>query len=370
MSTQDSNSKYRLAQLRLLLQKASVEGLVVTRQINIAYLSGFHGSAAHLLITQTDAILITDARYTLAAAQEAPEFTVVISNGSGGYVEALSLEAGKLHGVDRVGFEKNDVTYGQWESWTEAIPKSIVLVPTNDLVEKLRQIKSPDEIAAIRKAISVAQDAFLSVQNLLVAGTQERAFAFALENAMRERGATAPSFDTIVAGGPQGARPHHHPNDRAFVDGDLVTIDWGALVDGYCSDITRTVLIGPKSNGTKEQEKIHALVLESQQRAIAAIHPGKTGKEVDAAARDFLTEHGYGDAFSHSLGHSLGLEVHDGPGFSTRSDLVLEPGMVLTVEPGIYLADWGGVRIEEDIVVTETGCDVLTSLPQTITLHP
>ena len=366
MSTTSAAGISRLAKIRGFISQANIDGIVVTTRLNVAYLSGFHGSAGYLLITQKDAILITDSRYTLAAAQESPEFTVVTSAGSGGYTDALAQEIGKLAGVAKLGFEKNDVTYGLWESWSEAIPDSVGLVTTSDAVENLRQIKDLDEVDAIRKAIDIAQNAFLAVKHLLAPGTQERAFARALEDAMRDLGATAPSFDTIVAGGPQGARPHHHANNRTFVDGDLVTIDWGAIVDGYCSDITRAVLIGPTGQATAKQEQIHALVLEAQRRAIAAIKPGKTGKEIDAVARDFLTEQGYGEAFSHSLGHSLGLEVHDGPGFSTRSDLVLAPGMVLTVEPGIYLAGWGGARIEEDVLVTESGCEVLTSLPQSI----
>ena len=222
MNTPLSDTETRLAKLRTSLNEAVVDGLVVTKRHNIQYLSGFTGSAAHLLITQAYAILITDARYTIAAGQEAPDFTIVTSTGSGGYIEALGIEAEKLTGLSRLGFEKNDVTYGQWESWTAALPGSITLVPTSDLVEKLRLVKSATEIAAIQKAIGIAQEAFLSVQDKLVAGTRERDFAFALENAMRERGASAPSFESIVASGPQGARPHHHPNDRAFANGDQI----------------------------------------------------------------------------------------------------------------------------------------------------
>ncbi len=181
---------------------------------------------------------------------------------------------------------------------------------------------------------------------------------------MRRGGADSIAFETIVASGALGAHPHHRAGARPLVRGDFVTIDWGATVNGYNSDITRTYAI---SQATDQQRAIYAIVLEAQQRAIAAIRPGKTGKAIDAVARDFITQRGYGDAFGHGLGHALGRSVHDGLGFSARNEsLVLKPGMVFTVEPGIYLEDWGGVRVEEDILVTDTGCEILTHLPNTL----
>jgi len=231
-------------------------------------------------------------------------------------------------------------------------------------VETLRLVKDTDEIALIRHAIAVAEAAFLSVKPLLIAGTREQDFALELEFAMRRGGAEATAFETIVASGALGAHPHHHAGTRPLTVGDFVTIDWGASVNGYCSDITRTVAIGAV---TPKQRDIYAIVLEAQQKAIAAIRPGKTGKQIDAVARDFIASKGYGDAFGHSLGHALGRSVHDGPGFSVRTEsLILQPGMVLTVEPGIYLEEWGGVRVEEDILVTDTGCEILTHLPNAL----
>jgi len=181
---------------------------------------------------------------------------------------------------------------------------------------------------------------------------------------MRRLGASGAAFDTIVASGTNGAHPHHTAGPRPLVPGDFVTVDWGATVSGYNSDLTRTFAIGTV---TDKQRTIYEIVWEAQRRAIAAIRPGKTGQEIDAVARDYITEYGYGDAFGHSLGHSLGRSVHDGPGFSVRSErLVLAPGMVMTVEPGIYLEGWGGLRLEEDILVTESGCEILTHLPNAL----
>jgi Xaa-Pro aminopeptidase len=237
-------------------------------------------------------------------------------------------------------------------------------VPTKDIIETLRLVKDADEIALIQNAITVAETAMEQVKPLLKPGTREQDFALELEFAMRKLGASGAAFDTIVASGTNGAHPHHHAGSRPFVSGDFVTIDWGAAVNGYNSDITRTYALGAV---TDKQRDIYAIVLEAQRRAIAAIRPGKTGKEIDAVARDCITAHGYGDAFGHSLGHSLGRSVHDGPGFSVRSDtLLLSPGMVMTVEPGIYLEGWGGLRLEEDVLVTETGCEILTHLPNAL----
>ena len=263
----------------------------------------------------------------------------------------------------RLGFEAGHVTVSQREAFGKLAP-DVQWVGTTDVVETLRLVKDAGEVEKIRAAVAVAEAAFGSVKALLAPGTREQDFALELEFAMRRGGAEGTAFETIVASGALGARPHHRAGVRPLAAGDFVTIDWGATVDGYNSDITRTVGLG---RVTDEQRRIYGIVLEAQQRAIQAIRPGRTGKEIDAVARDFITSHGYGEAFGHSLGHSLGRDVHDGPGFSVRSDkLILEPGMVLTVEPGIYLEDWGGVRIEEDILVTETGCEVLTHLPNAL----
>jgi Xaa-Pro aminopeptidase len=260
-----------------------------------------------------------------------------------------------------LGFEAQRVTVAQWEQLKKETPMGLEWVATEGLVETLRMVKDAGEVAAIRDAIAVAEAAWEEVKPLLKPGLKEREFALELEFAMRRLGADGVAFETIVASGALGAHPHHRASDRPFAPGDFVTVDWGASLNGYVSDITRTVGLAPIS---APQRELYAIVLESQRRAIAAIRPGRTGKEIDAVARDFLTEQGYGEQFGHSLGHSLGRTVHDGAALSVRSEkVILAPGMVVTVEPGVYLENWGGIRIEEDVLVTEGGCEILTHLP-------
>ena len=353
----------RIAALRRALAALdpAPDALLLTDLVNLAYVSGFTGSTAQALITPDEAIFITDSRYILRAAAECRAFTLVETpQGSGGYGEALQTVLEARPHLRRIGFEAGHVTVAQREVFGTLVP-TVEWVGTTDLVETGRQIKDAGEVTKIRRAIALAETALESVKHLLVPGTREQDFALELEYAMRRRGAEAAAFDSIVASGALGAHPHHHAGPRPFAPGDFVTIDWGARVDSYHSDITRTYALGHASD---QQRAVYAVVLEAQQRAISAIRPGKTGRQIDAVARDFITELGYGDAFGHGLGHSLGLSVHDGPGFSVRTDkLILEPGMVLTVEPGIYLENWGGVRVEEDILVTDSGCEVLTHLP-------
>jgi len=353
----------RLLKVREALsgREVPLDALLLTDLDNIGYLTGFTGSTAQVVVTPSEAVFITDSRYMVQAARECAGFTLVETpHGSGGYGEALQNVLKERPIVQKLGFEAGNVTVAAWEKLRELSPE-LEWVSTESIVGDLRMVKDAGEIAAIRRAIAVAEAAFLSVKHLLAPGTRERDFALELEYAMRRGGAEGTAFESIVASGAMGARPHHHAGPRPFISGDFVTIDWGACVDGYNSDITRTIGIGTV---TPRHREVYAVVLEAQRLAIAAIRPGATGKEIDAVARDYITAQGFGEAFGHGLGHSLGRDVHDGPGLSARSEgSILQPGMVLTVEPGIYLEDWGGVRIEEDILVTETGCEVLTSLP-------
>ncbi len=336
------------------------DALLLTDTSNLGYVSGFTGSTAQVVVTPTEALFITDARYTLRAQTECAGFEIIQTPaGSGGYADALKSVLETRPSIKRLGFEANTVTVSQFDKFQALMPE-LHWVPTTDLVETLRLVKDAEEVALIKNAIRVAEAAMEQVKPLLKPGTREQDFALELEFAMRKFGASGAAFDTIVASGTNGAHPHHHAGPRPLVSGDFVTIDWGATVSGYNSDITRTFAIG---SVTEKQREVYRVVLEAQQRAIAAIQPGKTGKEIDAVARDYIVEQGYGDAFGHSLGHSLGRSVHDGAGFSVRSEtLILSPGMVMTVEPGIYLEGWGGLRLEEDVLVTEDGCAVLTHL--------
>jgi len=344
--------------------ESAPDALLLTDIVNLGYITGFTGSTAQALITPDEALFITDSRYTLRAAAECRTFQILETpQGSGGYGEALSNLLKARPALRRLGFEAGHVTVSQWEAFLKLAPE-IEWVGTTDIIETLRMVKDPEEVENIRQAITIAETVFETVKPLLKPGTREQDFALELEFAMRRGGADGVAFESIVASGALGAHPHHHAGPRPLVTGDFVTIDWGATVNGYHSDITRTVGIGRISD---QQREIYAVVLEAQQRAIAAIRPGRTGQEIDAVARDFIAERGYGEAFGHGLGHSLGRSVHDGPGFSVRADkLILQPGMVITVEPGIYLENWGGVRVEEDILVTETGCEIMTPLPNAL----
>ncbi len=356
----------RLARVRAALaaHQPPLDALLLTEPDNLGYVSGFTGSTAQALVTPDEALFVTDSRYTLRATAECRAFQVrETPSGSGGYGEALESLLKERPALRRLGFEAGHVSVATWESF-RALAPDVEWVGTRNVVEALRLVKDEGEIVLIRQAIAVAEAAFLAVKPRLKPGTREQDFALELEYAMRRGGATGAAFDTIVASGALGAHPHHHAGPRPLSVGDFVTIDWGATVDGYNSDITRTFAIGAASDKGRE---VYTVVLEAQQRAIAAIRPGKTGKEIDAVARDFIAARGYGEAFGHGLGHSLGRSVHDGMGLSARYDkLTLAPGMVMTVEPGIYLESWGGVRVEEDVLVTEEGCEVLTHLPNAL----
>ena len=338
-----------------------IDALLVTAIPNIFYLSGFTGSTAMLLITASDAFLITDGRYTIQARSECPDYTLWIADGSGGYSQALGKLLETRPDFHGLGFDDSDLTIQRFKALRKASPSGLRWIPAPRIVERLRFVKDAGEIELMRHAVKIAEKAFDNVRNLLMPGIQERHFAIELEFIMRRLGAECASFDTIVASGPNGALPHYRAGDRHFEAGDLVTIDWGAKVSGYCSDITRTVAIPGKAVDPKLVE-IYNVVQQAKIDAIAACRPNENGKLIDSVARRLIEAAGYGEQFSHSLGHSLGVETHDGMTLSVRSDkVVLTPGTVTTVEPGIYIDGLGGVRIEEDVWITENGPVVLTT---------
>jgi len=353
------SSQPRLRALRQLLTEHSMSALLVSNPLNITYLSGFTGSSGYLLVTETDAILVTDGRYTVQAAEECPDLTVEITRQRG-YLEVLK-DLIQHHALSRLAVEGEDLTVTRINLLEERLGETVGLMVTDQLVSQLRLIKDAEEISQIKEAIRVAEEAFLACKPFIRAGVSERTISVELEYAMRKMGAEKLAFETIVASGPNSAKPHHTPGKRVLEKGDLVTVDWGAQVDGYCSDLTRTFGIGKVPSKQVEQ---YNLVLEAQQRAIAGLKPGVTGQEADSLARSLFEEHNYAEAFNHSLGHSLGKEVHDGPGLSASSNiLVLAPGMVMTVEPGLYIEGKGGIRIEDDVLITKNGHEVLSHLP-------
>lgn len=345
----------RLARLRERMAAEGLEAVWIGSPANRRYLSGFSGSSGWLLITATGAQLWTDFRYLEQATQEAPGYEVVRHEAQ---VYAHLARYLQEVGIRRLGFEAEHVRYGDWQRLRAALPEQIELVGISGWVEQLRRVKDEVELALIREAARLADEALLEVLAGLRPGVTERQLALELEFAMRRRGATAAAFDLIVVSGPRSALPHGQPGDHAIEAGQFVTLDYGAVVGGYCSDCTRTVVAG---RATPRHREIYQVVLEAQRRAVAAIRPGVSGAEVDRAARQVIEEAGYGDRFGHATGHGVGLEVHEGPRLSVLAeDDRLEPGMVVTVEPGIYIPGWGGVRIEDLVVVTADGGEILT----------
>ncbi|NNV05353.1 Xaa-Pro peptidase family protein [Geobacillus sp. C56-T2] len=346
----------KLEKLRKLLQEHGIDGLLVTNGYNRRYLTGFTGTAGVALVSCDGAVLITDFRYVEQATKQADGFEVV--EHSGPIVKEIAHQVKRL-GIKRLGFEQENVTYAAHQTYQEAIGAE--LVPTSSLVEKLRLIKSGAEIKIVKEAAAIADAAFAHILSFIRPGVTEIEVANELEFFMRKQGASSSSFDTIVASGYRSALPHGVASEKTIERGELVTLDFGAYYKGYCSDLTRTVAVGDIS---AELRTIYEVVLEAQRRGMAGLKAGITGKEADALTRDYIREKGYGDYFGHSTGHGIGLEIHEGPTLSFRSDAVLEPGMVVTVEPGIYIPGLGGVRIEDDTVITADGNEALTHSPK------
>lgn len=342
----------KLMKLREQMQKRELDSLLVTNPYNLRFITGFTGTAGLALITPNDAWFITDFRYTEQAGEQVKEFKVVqAQKGLIDEVARIAQEAA----VERLAFEQDYMTFATYSQYQEKL--SATLEPVSGLIEKLRMKKSPEELEVLKAAAKIADDAFEHICSYIKAGMTELEVSNELEFFMRSQGATSSSFDIIVASGLRSALPHGVASDKKIESGDLITLDFGALYNGYVSDITRTVAVGEPSDKLKE---IYHVVLESQVLALEKIKPGMTGIEADAIARDYIKSKGYGEAFGHSTGHGIGLEVHEGPGLSFRSETILEPGMAVTVEPGIYLPGIGGVRIEDDILITETGNERLT----------
>ena len=343
----------RLENLRKEFLNTGAEVFLIGSGVNMGYLSGFQGNSGWLLITQAQAYLITDFRFAIQAKVEAPDFSVIIYQGS---ILAALKELLSSENIHELGFESEFFTYDQFEKFNSEL-QGVHLIPLSSIVEKLRSRKDSSEIQLIRKAVGIADEAFEHVLGYIKLGVRECELAAELEYFMRKKGASKPSFDTIVGTGSRGALPHGTASNRAVERGDLIVIDFGAIFQGYCSDITRTVVAGEAS---QEQKKIYNIVLEAQKEATAAVEPGKKCSEVDAVARSIIASQGYGDNFGHGLGHGVGREVHESPSVNSRNQDELAEGMVVTVEPGIYLDDWGGVRIEDMVLLTSGGCEILT----------
>lgn len=342
----------QLTKLRGRFDTLGIDAILITNPYNRRYMTNFTGTAGVALISKEAALFITDFRYTTQAKEQAVDFDIIEHTGP--INEEIAKQIDRLQ-IQSLGFEQSDVTFETYQAYKKAFQTE--LVPTSQVVETIRLVKSADELTILKQAAKIADDAYEHILNYIKPGVREIDVANELEFFMRKQGATSSSFDIIVASGYRSALPHGVASEKVIETGELVTLDYGALFNGYISDITRTVAVGEVSDQLKE---IYDIVLEAQIRGVEGIKPGMTGIEADALTRDYITEKGYGEYFGHSTGHGIGLEVHEGPGLSFRSPTVLEENMVVTVEPGIYIPEVGGCRIEDDIYLTKDGNERLT----------
>ena len=349
----------RAERLDARLAEAGVDALVVTDLINVRYLSGFTGSNGLVVTGPSLRRFVTDFRYVEQAREEVDGF----EQERAPQEFLAALREGWPEDEVRLGFEDDHVTVRQHAKLRELLPETVELVAAGGLVERERLVKDERELAAIRAAAQLADEALTEQLGQGLAGRTEREVALALEAGMRRRGAE-PCFPTIVASGPHGALPHASPRDVEIAPDLLVTIDWGARLDGYCSDCTRTYATGAVSD---ELRDLYDLVLRAQLASLDAVRPGPEGRAVDAVARELIAAAGHGDHFGHGLGHGVGLDVHEAPRLGVTGTDVLAPGQVVTVEPGVYVADLGGVRIEDLVVVTEDGHEALSRLDKALT---
>ncbi len=351
----------RLAHLRTRLEAAGCDGFVSAHPPANQYLSGMLTSLDHvssvLIVTETEARFLCDSRYTEQAQREVKGFEIAQISGD---PFAIAGETLKTLELTRVAFDPNGHSVADHARLAGAYGGE--LIPVDNVVTALRLTKDASEAKAIQDASELAEGVLNDVVPTLKAGVRERDVAATIEFEMKKRGATGPAFGTIVLFGANSSLPHGVPGDAELKPGDIVLIDMGARLRGYCSDLTRTYVFS--SIPGEWFEEIYALNLHAQRSALKAIRPGVTGREVDAVAREIIREGGFGDRFGHGLGHGVGIEIHEEPRLNTRSDSVLKAGMVVTVEPGIYLPGQGGVRIEDLVLVTESGCDVLTKTPK------
>ncbi|OEF98772.1 M24 family metallopeptidase [Desulfuribacillus alkaliarsenatis] len=338
------------------LASNELDGYITYKQENVEYLTGFTGSSGFLLVTPDDAVIFTDSRYMEQAKEQARAIDVLEQGQP--YYKTIN-EYIKQKKLQAIGFESENVTVATFELWQKNLESSVI--PCNDYVAQLRMIKDEHEIAITQTAVDLTDEAFAYVIERIRPGIKEIDIALELEFYLKKRGASSLAFSTIVASGKRSALPHGVASEKLIELGDMVTIDFGANYMGYCSDMTRSFIVGKAS---PKQKEIYNTVLTAQQKVLNNIKAGMMGKEVDEIARQYIYKQGYEGHFGHGLGHGLGKEVHEAPRLSPLSDTKLESGMLVTVEPGVYITDFGGVRIEDDIVITETGCRILNKTPK------
>ncbi|HXG11029.1 MAG TPA: Xaa-Pro peptidase family protein [Gemmataceae bacterium] len=345
----------RREKLMHALRQEGLDALLVSSPVNVTYLTGFSGESSYLILAPQRTILVSDFRFVEQIAEECPDLEAHIRPPSQALPLAVAEVLDKL-GFRSIGFESGHLNVAEYEILREKTP-SLDWKGGRDRVEQLRAIKDPSEVAQIREAIAIAERAFAAFRSLLRPTDSEKDLADALEGYVRRAGGWGTSFPSIVAVGDRAALPHAPPTARTVGEGELLLVDWGASGRFYKSDLTR--VLAPRRISTKLEE-VYTVVLRAQERAIQRIRPGVKAHDVDAEARAVIAEAGFGDSFGHGVGHGLGLQVHEAPFMRPTSETVLQAGMVMTVEPGIYLPGWGGVRIEDDVLVTPDGCEVLT----------
>lgn len=346
----------RVEKLRKKMQEENLDSFLITSPYNLRYLTNFTGTTGLAVITLEKAFFITDFRYTEQAAAQAQGFEIIKNVGLI-FEEVANLV--QKEGLRELGFEETTVSFLEYSVLEEIIDAQ--LIPISGMIEELREIKDEEEIAIIEKACSIADLAYDHILKMIQPGMTEIEVANQLDFYMRSLGASGVSFETIVASGLRSAMPHGVASKKIIEQGDLITIDFGCYYEGYVSDMTRTFAIGDPGEQLKE---IYQIVLEAQLAVLEVAKPGVTGKQLDAVARDYITKHGYGEAFGHSTGHGIGLEIHEGPNVSVRAEKQFVPGNIITDEPGIYLPGIGGVRIEDDLLITSDGNRVLTHSPK------
>ena len=343
-----------IGRVKEIIREASLDACILKGMDNIFYLTGFRGSEGSLVVTQGDVLLLTDFRYITHATEVTKDVKVLETQQKSNILAELC----EKYGIRKLGFDSLHATYDTYVRWADGL-KGVELVPLGTKIEGIRAIKDPEEIEVIKKAIGIATDAFTEVYGKIRPGKTEKEIANELEYAMRRLGADCPSFSTIVASGPRAALPHAEPTDKKLVEGEVVIIDFGAQVDGYCSDETCTITVGEVNGKIHE---IYSIVKDAKDLGLESIKVGMPVKDLDMIVRGFIQEKGYGDFFRHGVGHGVGIAVHEAPTVSYLSEGLIAPNMVFTVEPGIYIPHLGGVRLEDMVLIEENRATVLTHI--------
>lgn len=348
----------RIVRIREIMRTIGADGIIAYSPENRRYLSGFTGSTGYVIISEKEAGFVTDFRYTEQASVQCKGFEIIKNESP--LVEYLSYTIEK-YGIKKLAFEDNFMTVDFYEKLRKKIKAKTEMIPLEEKIGEIRIIKDDDELENIKKAAEIADLAFLHILDYIKPGVKEKDIALELEYFMKKHGSSNNSFEFIVASGNRSSMPHGVATDKKINNGDLLTLDYGCVYNGYCSDMTRTIVVG---KATDEQKRIYSIVLKAQEEALLKIKAGVLGKEVDKIARDIITEAGYGDNFGHGLGHGVGLAVHEEPRLSPTGNRVLEKNMVVTNEPGIYIPGFGGVRIEDLIVVGKDKPIILSKSPK------